>query len=109
MRSASASTYAGRSGLPLSSLASMSTHEAGVGDAGGLGALDGDEGGERGVAVVGAAAAVELVALDDGRPRPEALAPAGHLGLLVEVAVQQHGALGERRVGWPAPRTRSAA
>ena len=38
----------------------------------GLGALDGDERGERGVAVVGAAAAVEPVALDDRRPRPEA-------------------------------------
>ena len=81
-------------------LAGLDEHdEAGVGDAGGLGALDGDEGGERGVPVVGAAAPVELVALDDRRPRPEALAPAGHLGLLVEVAVEQHGALGERRVG----------
>ena len=43
------------------------------------------------VAVVGAAAAVQLVALDHRRPRAEALAPAGHLGLLVEVAVEHHG------------------
>src|SRR3569623_1784614 len=43
------------------------------------------------VAVVGAAATVELVALEHGRPRAEAVAPAGHLGLLVEVAVQHDG------------------
>ena len=99
MRSASASTWAGRSGLPLSSLASMSTTQPGVGEALGLGGLDGDEGGEGGVAVVGAAAPVEPVALDDRRPRAEAVAPAGHLRLLVEVPVQQDGAVGERRVG----------
>ncbi len=43
------------------------------------------------VAVVGAAAAVQLVALDHRRPRTEALAPAGHLRLLVEVAVEHDG------------------
>src|SRR5262249_58404740 len=44
---------------------------------------------EHRVAVVGSAAAVELAALDHRRPRPEAFAPAGHLGLLVEVAVDE--------------------
>ena len=53
--------------------------------------LDRGERGEDRVAVVGAAAAVEPVVLDHRRPRPEALAPAGHLRLLVEVAVEQHG------------------
>jgi hypothetical protein len=42
------------------------------------------------VAVVGAAAAVEPVALQDGSPGPEPFAPAGELRLLVEVAIQQH-------------------
>ena len=46
---------------------------------------------ERGVAVVGAAAAVELVALDHRLPRAEVIVPTDHLGLLVEVAVEQHG------------------
>ncbi len=43
------------------------------------------------VAVVGAAAAVQQAVLVLGRPRAEVVAPAGELGLLVEVAVHQHG------------------
>ena len=50
----------------------------------------GDAGVDR-VAVVGAAAAVELAVLVLGRPGPEVAAPAGELGLLVQVAVHQHG------------------
>ena len=48
------------------------------------------------VAVVGAAAAVELVVLELGRPRPEVVAPAVELGLLVEVAVQHDGFVAAR-------------
>jgi hypothetical protein len=48
------------------------------------------QGAEHRVAVVRAAPAVELAALDHRRPRPEPFAPAGHFGLLVEVAVDQH-------------------
>ena len=51
---------------------------------------DGSERAEHGIAVVGAAAAVELVALDQRHPGAEALEPAGHLRLLVEMAVEQH-------------------
>ena len=57
---------------------------------------DGRERGEDRVAVVGAAAAVEPAVLEHRRPRPEARAPAGHLGLLVEVAVEQHGVAASR-------------
>ena len=53
--------------------------------------LDGGERGERGVAVVGAAASVETVTLDPWFPRAEAVVPPRHLRLLVEVAVEQHG------------------
>ena len=45
---------------------------------------------EYGVAVVGAAAPIEPAVLDHRRPRPESVAPAGHLGLLVEVAVHEN-------------------
>ncbi len=47
---------------------------------------------EHRVAVVRAAAAVEPALADDGRPRPKAVGPAGHFRLLVEVAVEEHGA-----------------
>ena len=47
---------------------------------------------EHGVAVVGAAAAVKLVVLEHGRPRAHAFGPAGHLGLLVEMAIHEHRA-----------------
>ncbi len=56
--------------------------------------VDRRQAGEGGVAVVGAAPTVEPVALDDGVPRPEALAPALHLRLLVQVSVQDDRAVG---------------
>ena len=57
--------------------------------------LDGGERGEGGVAVVGAAPAVEAVAVEHRLPRAESVAPAGHLRLLVEVAVEQDGVVGQ--------------
>src|SRR5574340_1815055 len=51
---------------------------------------DGGKRGEYRVAVVGAAAAVELVAANHRRPGIESLGPAGELGLFVEVAVEQY-------------------
>src|SRR6478752_120041 len=48
-----------------------------------------------------AAPAVELAALDHRRPRSEAVAPPGHLGLLVEMAVNKHiGARSSVPVRW---------
>jgi hypothetical protein len=67
-------------------------HAARVRNALGLEGLDGAEGGEGRVAVVRAAATVELALLDVRHPGSEALAPALHLRLLVEVTVQQHRA-----------------
>ncbi len=43
------------------------------------------------IAVVGAAAAIELVVLAHRQPGTQALRPALHLGLLVEMAVEQDG------------------
>ena len=86
-------------------LAGLDQHDAaGVGAAGLLHRLDGGEGRERRVAVVGPASAVEPAVLDDGRPRPQPLPPAVHLGLLVQVAVEQDGVgrVGRRRR--PGPR-----
>ncbi len=51
---------------------------------------DGRQGAEHGVAVVGAATAIEPVAPDHRDPRSQTLRPAGHLRLLVQVAVEQH-------------------
>ena len=48
------------------------------------------ERGEHGIAVIGAAAAIEFVVLDDRRPRARALGPALHFRLLVEMAVEQN-------------------
>ena len=45
---------------------------------------------EHRVAVIGAAAAIKLVAFDPRDPRPVPLGPADHLRLLVEMAVEQH-------------------
>src|SRR2546428_603518 len=59
--------------------------------------LDGGAGGKGGIAVIRGAAAVELVAPAHGRPRAEALAPADHLRLLVEVAVEKHGVIAAAR------------
>ena len=56
--------------------------------------LEGGDGGQRGkgrVAVVRAAAAVESVPFHDRRPGPQALPPAGHLRLFVQMPVEQHG------------------
>src|SRR3546814_16003417 len=49
---------------------------------------------ENGVAIVGAAAAIELVAAQYRQPRTKAIRPAGHFRLLVEMARQQHGTIG---------------
>ena len=73
--------------------------QAGVRDARRPRGLDRQERCECGVAVVGAAAAVEPIALEDRDPRAEPVAPSGHLGLLVEVAVEQDRAFREGRVG----------
>ena len=60
----------------------------------GLERLHGGEGGERRVPVVGRAPPVEPVAAADRRPRPQPLAPAHHLGLLVEMPVEEHRSVG---------------
>ena len=65
-------------------------HAARVRRTGGLHRFDGPECGEGRVAVVGAPAAVQSVVLQHGLPRTEVAPPALHLGLLVEMAVQQH-------------------
>ena len=56
------------------------------------------EAGEGGVAVVGTAPPVQPIALEHRRPRTEPLAPPLHLGLLVEVPVQQHGVVVRSRL-----------
>ena len=53
--------------------------------------LDGGQRAEDRIAVVGAAATIQLVALDHRHPRAQVIVPAGHLRLLVQMAVQQHG------------------
>ena len=52
--------------------------------------LDGRERRERRVAVIAAAAAVQVIAPTHGRPRAQPLRPAHHLRLLVAVTVEQH-------------------
>jgi hypothetical protein len=76
-------------------LAALDQHDAAaVRPAGPLHGLDGGERGEHGVPVVGAAPAVEA-ALDLHRlPWAEAVPPAVHGRLLVEVAVEQDGVVG---------------
>ena len=64
---------------------------AGVRDALRLQRLDRGSAANDGVAVVGAAAAVELVVAPARASTVRVLAPAGHLRLLVEVAVEQDG------------------
>ncbi len=68
-------------------------HAAVVGDALLLERGDGGERGVGGVTVVGAAAAIELVALAHGDPRALALVPTLHLRLLVAVPVKQRRAV----------------
>ncbi len=56
--------------------------------------LQGQHGGQRTedrVAIVGAAAAIELVATQDRGPRAQVVVPAGHFRLLVQVPVEQDG------------------
>jgi hypothetical protein len=74
-------------------------HAAGVGQA--L-LLQGEHGGQRaedGVAVIGATAAVQLVAAQHRLPRAEVVVPTGHFRLLVQVAVEQHGVVARLRAG----------
>ena len=96
IRSASASTWAGRSGDPDSSLASISTTQRAWAPAAGAHGLDRGEAGERRVAVVGATPAVEAITFEHRRPRAEPVAPAVHLRLLVEMAVEDHGVVRRR-------------
>ena len=56
--------------------------------------LEGHEGGRQGVAVVGHSPGVEPVPLEHRGPRPASLAPPLEGGLLVVVAVDEHGAGG---------------
>ena len=63
----------------------------------GLERLHGGERREGRVTVVGRAPTVEAVATADRRPRAQAIAPAHHLRLLVEVAVQEDGLVGGPR------------
>ncbi len=67
------------------------THDARVRRALRLERLDGGDAGVDRVAVVGAAATIELALHDLGRPGAEVAAPAGELGLFVQVAIHQHG------------------
>ena len=57
----------------------------------GLKGLNRGNGGVSGVTVIGTAAAIELAVLVLGCPGPQVAAPARKLGLLVQVAVHQHG------------------
>ncbi len=65
-------------------------HRAGVRHAGVAQSQQGGDRPKHGVTVIGAAAAIELVTLDHRLPGPQPLGPAGHLRLLVQVAVEQH-------------------
>ncbi len=65
-------------------------HAAGVRDMLALQRLQRGDAGERGVAIVGAAAAVQLAVAHHRRPRPEPVVPPVHRRLLVEMAVEQH-------------------
>ena len=65
-------------------------HAAGVRHALLAQGANGGQRGKEGIAIVRAAAAVELAVAQHGGPRVEAVRPAGELGLLVEVAIEQH-------------------
>ena len=65
-------------------------HAAAVGATGGADRFQRGDCRERGVAVVGAAPAVEPVAVPDRLPGPEPVAPTGERRLLVEVAIEHH-------------------
>ena len=66
-------------------------HHAGVGNVLRFERCNGRDAGVDRIAIVGAAAAIQLVAHDLGRPRPQVGTPAVKLGLLVHVAIQQNG------------------
>jgi hypothetical protein len=64
--------------------------------------LQRENGGQRAedcVAVVGTAAAVQLVTAQHRLPRTEVIVPAGHFRLLVQVTVEQHGVVAGFRAG----------
>ena len=60
--------------------------------------LHGGNAGVGRVAIVGAAAAIQLALFVLGCPRAEVVAPTAELGLLVQVAVHQHGLTGAFRL-----------
>ena len=56
--------------------------------------LEGHQGGQRTedrITVIRTSTAKQLVVLDHRNPRPQALVPAGHFGLFIQMAVEQHG------------------
>ena len=53
-------------------------------------AFERSQGAEHGIAVIGAPAAIQLAVFNHGGPRSQALAPAGHLRLFVEMTVDQN-------------------
>jgi hypothetical protein len=65
-------------------------HATAVAATGGTDRFQGGDGGERGVAVVGAAPAVQPVTVLDRLPGAQSLAPTRERRLLVEVAVEHH-------------------
>ena len=65
--------------------------DARMGDALAFKGLHGGNAGIHRIAVVGPAPAIQPAVLVFRRPRTEVAAPAGELGLLVEVAIHQHG------------------
>ncbi len=54
---------------------------------------------EQRIAIIGAAAAIQPVALEHRYPRPEAFGPAGHFRLLVEMTVEQHAVVLRAAIG----------
>jgi hypothetical protein len=64
-------------------------HAAGVGHALVAQGQKGRKRAEHRIAVIGAAPAIEPVALDYRLPRPQSLGPAVHLRLLVQMAIEQ--------------------
>ncbi len=93
MRSASASTYAGRSGLPLSSLPSMRITQRACGIFCSGERFQREQRAEYGVTVISAAATIQTTVANHRRPRREPFGPAGELRLLVHVAVHEHAVL----------------
>ena len=86
----------GRCTLPLSSEASISTTQRACGTSAPAAPIAASER-EHGVAVVRAAAAVELAVANHRLPRAKPVGPAGEFRLLVHVAVEQHAVLAVAR------------